>query len=320
MQQTTSKQHFTAVIVIPIGPNEPLEYALDTVASVQHYLGESQKIVIDDNSAKCSGEIIKTHFPRIDIVKGDYSGMWSKLYCNIGKAITHACDHYTFDVMLRMDADALVIGPRPELDAVEYFTKHPDVGIAGGYEYNYEGKYVYDGLLGWWPMNASITYQAFNPLSFLFPSWPGYTFRKVVQEAVRNNYTIGHQINGGAYFMQYECAMRLWKSGYLTHPMLSHPRLTEDIMISVVTSAVGMKLGNLSLGDAPFALEWGGMPAHPKELVERKKKITHSVKRWEDMTQPQIRKFFAELRGQTFPLVDFSPAQITALSVQAMHS
>ena len=297
-----SKPHYKSIIVLPVGPNEPLEYVLDDMAAIKYYFGPDHKVVIDDNSRCGKGAAIQQTYPDIDIVPGDYVGMWSKLYCNIGKSIQHACDSYTFDVLLRMDADALIIGPRPEDDAIAFFKQHPEHGIIGGYQFKYSEEAVYQGVLGWWPQNISIALQAFNPLSWLVPAWPGYEFRQVVLRAVHNGYSIGHQINGGAYFMSYACAMRLRKAGVLVHPKLAQLRLTEDILVSILVESVGFSMGNFTLGDdTPFALEWGGMPTAPQELIQRKKKITHSVKSWQDLTQPQIRAIFAASRGQTFP-------------------
>ncbi len=227
--------------------------------------------------------------------------MSGQLFCNIGKAIEYACDTYTFDVLLRMDADALIIGPRPQDDAIAYFKQHPSIGIAGGYEFNYHEERVYQGPRGWWPQNAWVAYEAFNPLSLLVPNWYGFFFRQIVMRAVKNGYVIGHQINGGAFFYQYKCAMAIRAAGWLNHPKLARLALAEDQIATILTRAVGMGIGNFSQDDAPFAVDWSGLPASPTELLGRKKKITHSVKKWQDMTQPQIRTFFAESRGQIFP-------------------
>jgi len=296
------KPHYKSIIVIPVGPNEPLAYVLDDLAAIKHYFGTDHKIIIDDNSRCGKGCALWERYPDIDIVLGDYAGMWARLYTNIGKAIQYACDTYTFDVLLRMDADALVIGPQPDDDAIRYFKLHPEQGLIGGYQFNYKEEPVYQGLLGWWPQNIAISWQAFNPLSWLVPFTHFYFFRQVVLRAVRMGYSIGHQINGGAYFMSHACALRLRQAGLLVHPKLAALRLTEDVLISVLAASVGFRLGTFDRGDdTPFALEWGSMPTAPQELIARKKKITHSVKSWQDMTQPQIRAIFAACRGQTFP-------------------
>jgi hypothetical protein len=46
-----------------------------------------------------------------------------------------------------------------------------------------------------------------------------------------------------------------------------------------------------------MALRWKDLPAHPKDLLDRKKLIVHSVRSWDTLDEPEIRGIFRAARG-----------------------
>jgi hypothetical protein len=57
-----------------------------------------------------------------------------------------------------------------------------------------------------------------------------------------------------------------------------------------------MDLGDFASGELPMALDYKRLPCAPEQLVARKKKITHSVRRWEHLGEEDIRAFFRARR------------------------
>lgn len=57
-------------------------------------------------------------------------GRCGGLFLKLGGGYKYALERFHFDVLLRLDADALVIGPRPEEDALRAFATQPRVGAA----------------------------------------------------------------------------------------------------------------------------------------------------------------------------------------------
>jgi hypothetical protein len=291
MNIASTKPYVKTIIVIPMGPNEPERSVLDTIASIQHYLSPSHKIIVVDNSRNGKGERIRAAAPDIDVVHGQYVGMFARLYLNISLGTAYAWEHYTFDTLIRMDADALITGPLPDEEAIAYFTAHPNVGQLGVYITDYNGR-----VRKWWPVNALMLSQAFNPLSWLLPRWRGFAWRTLFMRALRRGYKPGVHIYGGGFFLSHEAVRRLYMAGHLTNPGLADVRLAEDHITSVAVMAEGLDLADFASGDYPCAERWIGLPASPQELYARRKKLIHSVRHWDRMNEDDIRGFFRERR------------------------
>ncbi len=276
---------------MPVGPNEPLASIEDTVCSIEHYFDASHKIVIVDNSRKGTGERIREAHPDIDVVKGRHQGKFARLFLNISAGTAYAYENYTFEVLLRMDADALIIGARPEDDAIARFRMQPELGQLGVYETDFDGN-----KLKWWPINLSMALQAMNPASWFSPAWSGWHFRKLLMAALRRGYRLGSHIYGGGFFLSYACVERLYQMGVLTNDRLSTLRLQEDHITSVAVMAAGFQLGDFASGNGPMAQAWRGLPAAPETLIARGKKVVHSVHYYRDMTEVHVREYFRERR------------------------
>jgi hypothetical protein len=269
---------------------------VDTIRSVNHYFDASHKIVIVDNSRKGTGECIQETHPDIDVVKGRHQGKFARLFLNISAGTAHAYEHYRFDVLLRMDADALIIGARPEEDALARFKAQPELGQLGVYETDFDGK-----KLKWWPIDLSMAVQAINPLSWVSPAWNGWHFRKLLVAALRRGYRLGAHIYGGGFFLSYPCVERLYQMGVLTNDRMSNLRLQEDHITSVAVVAAGFKLGDFASGAGPMAQAWRGLPAAPETLIARGKKVVHSVHYYREMKETDVRGFFRERRSGGMP-------------------
>jgi hypothetical protein len=73
-------------------------------------------------------------------------------------------------------------------------------------------------------------------------------------------------------------------------------KLGEDHIFGLLIYSVGLRHGDLATGSLPMGLRWRGLPCSPQELINKKKKITHSTQFFEGMSERLIREYFRERR------------------------
>jgi hypothetical protein len=73
--------------------------------------------------------------------------------------------------------------------------------------------------------------------------------------------------------------------------------------MALLTRAAGYRIGDFGGPIDPLALKWQGLPAHPADLLNAGKLVTHSVRSWQDLTERQIRDIFAKERTQELNLI-----------------
>lgn len=290
------KQRVDLVAVMPIGPNSRLAFITDSLNSLIYYTGCSYKIILMDDSRKNIGMEVKKIFPHIVVLKSNkMHGKYAALYANLCTAFKYALDNYRFDVLMKMDDDALVTGRSPERYAMNLFEEHPDIGMAGRH---FSGKYststlgdIHDNSF---PRNTLLT----GTCTWKFIKRPivNFTLRKLMFTAIRKGYEIGENILGGAYYMSEKCLLELDRLGYLPLKWLRNSILSEDHLFSLLTCAAGFRLGDLENGMLPLGVAWRGLPASPETLRERGKKVIHSIRYWKDRKEEEIRAYFHQYR------------------------
>jgi hypothetical protein len=281
-------------VIIPVGPEPSLENVLDTLESVCHYTTPKRKIVVLDDSGVRAGLEIHRAFPEVDIVDTNGpSGARGGLYCGLAEGFRHVLNNYPFDLLLRMDTDALMIGPEPELEAAALFRANPQLGMLGSYRVDCNG-----GIRDFTParelFRAELSWNAVPH----FRRWR--TLRRALRKAQAFGYELGEHCLGGALFLSHECVLRMSRAGLLDREELRRSSLGEDHLLGLFTHSVGLRIGDLATGDLPLALRYRGLPCSPAELLQRGKKITHSTRFWEQMQEPEIRRVFRSSRQQCF--------------------
>src|SRR5687767_8602282 len=120
-----SMERSRCLVVLPVGPGEELEFVADTISSVLHYCLPTTEILILDDSGKglgrrAAGAFERTHsIPSVRSIReigGGYNTLGS-FWNQLATAYAYALQSYSFDFILRIDTDSLVIGPEPEADA-----------------------------------------------------------------------------------------------------------------------------------------------------------------------------------------------------------
>jgi hypothetical protein len=279
------------VLVIPAGPGTSLAFLTDTIFSFIHYTASSYQVILIDDSGQGLGTKVWQVIPEVEILYSKKPlGAWAGLYITLARAFAYALEKYSFKLLMKMDTDALVIGPEPEKEAFELFSSNTLMGIAGQYKFDYNGKPWDTG----WPrdriLNGATTWK------FIRRPLPNAVLRKLYIKAVQNGYVAGESVFGGSCFYGHSLLLALHRHKLLPNELLGGLNLGEDHIFSLLAKAVGFHLGDLSLPGFPFALAWKELPAAPGQLFAEGKKVIHSTRQWNGMNEEQIREFFRQKR------------------------
>ncbi len=290
----------TLVTVIPVGPTCKLDFVLDTIESVVHYITSPNVSIVLDDSGKGTGSAVQERFPEVVVLPTERNyGKDAGLYLNLSRGFAFAYENYAFDVLLRMDTDALVIGPDPEVDAIDYFRQHPGAGIIGSYRVDCNG----DTRHFFWGRNqlakeVSVTAGQVGR----DPREAGRQFlRQTLDQSRKYGYEDGEHCMGGAYFTSRECIGRLYENRLLSREEISWSKLQEDMLFGLLMYSVGLQHGDFATGEFPMGLRWRGLPCSPEDLSRRRKKVTHSTRFFKTLTEPEIREYFRARRQKDVP-------------------
>jgi hypothetical protein len=289
----TVRKHKRIAVVLPVGPND-IEGAFDTLSSALYYLDESRVIVVVDdtgsqsNFGKRARELSSDIFmlPAPPHAPGGLGGLWVK----IAAGYEWLLNKYEPDVILRLDADALIIGAGIEELATKEFDKDRQVGLLGSYRVCSDGS-----LRDWsWPARRLRIEAGFRGLRN-----PARRARlhELIALARQHAYVDGEHALGGSYIHSRTAAEDIYAKGWFTQPSFATSKLGEDHIMALITVAAGYHLADFGRPEDPMALRWKGLPSHPDELLANKKLVTHSVRSWGTLMEPEIRSIFKAARA-----------------------
>lgn len=287
---TLSGPPVALAVVIPAGPSDDV---VDTVRSVLHYTSSPRTVaVVDDTGTggRTRADLERLS-PDVKVVPapagapGGYGGLWVKIAAGY-KYVARTCD---FAVLLRLDADALMIGAGLAAAAAGYFESHPGVGMLGSYRTGPDGR-----DRDWSPAARLLGREC---------GWRGLdrplmrrTLRQLRANASNQGYIYGEHPLGGAYLHSRAAVLALAERGWLDLKTLARSHLGEDHIFALITRAAGYNIADFGGPDGPLALKWRGLPAAPGDLLGRGKLVTHSVRSWESMGEAEVRRTFAAAR------------------------
>jgi hypothetical protein len=288
-----SRPNVDLIVVMPVGPRETLDAVCDTVESVRYYSGPSRRIIVLDDSGSALGRQIQERIPEVLVLQhssASHHSVNGKLYMGLSRAMMYALDHFDFHVLLKLDVDALMTGLRPEAIAIEHFRQHPTTGMLGSYRVDCNGD---ARSFGYWEARFRAEMRLHR---YLISPRRRRAIRGIVARARTHGYELGENCQGGAYFISAACIQQLVSAGLLAMPELADSPIAEDIIFPLLIRSVGLELGDLATGSLPLGLRYLGLPDAPHRLLDRGKKIVHSVRFWEDMTEAQVREAFRAAR------------------------
>lgn len=275
-------------VVIPAGPRDDVA---DTLASVLHYTAPPRLVVVVDDTGRDVGATLEATSPDVAVVRapgraaGSHGGLWVK----IAAGYRFALAHLDVDVLLRLDADALVIGAGIAEIAAARFASDQRLGLLGSYRYGPDG-----GTRDWSPAADALRSEC--GLRGISRPRSRRTLRALRARAVAQGYVAGEHALGGAYLHSGAAARALCRAGWLELPELAQSRLGEDHLFALLTVAAGFAIGDFGGPDDPLAITWQGLPAPPTDLLARGKLVTHSVRSFGELGETGIRARFAAER------------------------
>ena len=286
------REYKRIAFVLPVGPNDGPD-ALDTLASAIHYAGDSRIVVVVDDTVPQSGFADRARDLSQDIVvlpappraPGGLGGLWVK----IAFGYQWLLERYAPEVILRFDVDALLIGPGLADRAAENFDANPGVGLIGSY------RIKSDGEQRDWSWAARRVRIETGLRGLIYPACRTL-LREMVSHATVNGYVPGEHPLGGGYIHSLKAADDLHARGWFQLPSLASSKLGEDMIMALVTVAAGHRIADFGRPEDPIAMRWRGLPAHPDDLLAECKLLTHSVRYWGDLKEPEIRRIFREAR------------------------
>lgn len=291
-----TKAKFACVVVIPVGPKTELSFLNDTVRSVFEYARTSFKVLIIDNTNDGLDHAAIHRHEDIDILRCAHSknsnGLYGGLYFNLSTSWRVVLERYDFDVVLRLDDDALMIAPGADRDAIDFFARHPDVGCLGSYRLTCMGD-----RRDFRPAQRIVRAETSAMGALRHPRrWR--SIRRVRRMAQRNGYRDGEHCLGAATFYSRDCIERLRRLNFLERAELRQSHLGEDHLFGMMVRAAGLQLDDFATTGRPLGLAWQGLPASPATLLDMGKKIVHSVKSHGGREQEDIRAEFRELTAR----------------------
>jgi hypothetical protein len=285
-----AKHKARCVVLIPVGPQSEPQFANDTIASVFNHMSDVAVVVADNTReglVRVLPEDMALRYARFP--SDGTASTLGELYFNVTSCVGEILDTYDFDVLLRLDDDALVIGPDPDADAADYFAAHPYVGCLGSHRFSCTGR----------PRSfahpAHVLHHELHSLSVLRHPRRWQALRSLYTRARRHGYEDGEHCLGAACFFSCRALEAMRAMGLLADRALVTSNLGDDHMLGLLVRAAGFELHDFATGGHPLGLAFRGLPLSPVELVDAGKKIVHSVKDHGGRNQADLRREFHRL-------------------------
>jgi hypothetical protein len=284
----TRRRPVRIAVVIPAGPGDDIA---DTLASVLQYADPSRVVVVVDDTSSASA-LEPGLTPDVTVMRagparpGTQGGLWVKT----ARAYRWILENYEPDMVLRLDADAVILGPGLEAAAEQAFGRHPGVGLLGAYRIGPDG-----GRRDFRPAARQLRAEI-GPRGLRRPKLRA-GLRRYVRLAREHGYVDGEHVLGCAFLLRAGAIRDIDRAGGFSQPWLEASRLGDDQIMSLLTVAAGHQIADFGGPADPLALKWRGLPAHPSGLLAQGKLVTHSVRSWGDLTERQIRSTFAAARA-----------------------
>lgn len=279
-------------VVVPVGPREDPALVADTLDSVAVYSRPGTRVLVVNDGARPAirGVSAAAGVPVAVIdVPGTGQGVLGGLTRCTALGLRAAVGAPDVDLVLRMDTDALFIGPGLEEAARDVLAADPGLGLLGSHTLLSTGARRDFGPA------AFVLGQDLAAGRFRHPVW-ALTLRRALRAARRNGYVDGEHVLAAASVFTRDCIGRLGRAHLLPPPGVRSSALPDDQLFGLAVRAVGLRMGDLASGDGPLALAWRGLPDSPERLLAAGEAVVHSVKSWQDQDGDAVRAVFRERR------------------------
>ncbi len=201
------------------------------------------------------------------------------------------------DWVLRMDSDALAIGP---FDAAvgERFASDPSIGLVGTYLTDIDGTPRDIGQAGVPVRRLHMPVSLWKAQRTVKTSLvgTGRERKRMIDAARRHGYGWGQHCQGGAYGLSMAAVQALADAGWLDCELWKGSYVSEDLIMAIQILALGYRIEGMSSPGEPFAVRHVGLPAPPRALHDAGYAIVHSLKGNEGRSEDDVRAEFRALR------------------------
>jgi hypothetical protein len=273
--------------LIPVGPFSNSDFLDDTLRSVRIFMPSASILAVDNTVNGIPSEMAKSF--GLDIIRCPSNGKRSihgQLYFNFSNALKYTITNYDFKTALRLDDDALLIGPGAAEEAIQYFKDHPDVGCLGSYRVTCTGS-----LRDFSPPREIIGRES-GVIGAIRDPRRWKLLRNLLDLARQNGYEDGEHALAAAMFLSRSCVLKMNELGFLGRRELINSKLGDDQIFGLLVAAAGFRTEDFATEGRPLGLALRGLPASPGELVAMNKKIVHSVKFYRELNQHEVRAEF----------------------------
>jgi hypothetical protein len=254
---------FRVVYLLLCGPGElaALSDTLDSIAAWEG--GEAKAIVVDDATTEVSGHVAARH-PDVDVVRMRWptSGP-PRLSPAVNLGMRAALARYDFDVLCKLDTDAVVTGPGLGAAAARRFAADLTLGLLGTVSLRADGvpeDHTYDA----WVLRHERRWSR--------------VVRDRLARARAGTYD-GRKAHGGVYVISRRALETVAAAGDLDRDPPWWSQMPEDTWTALAVCAAGFHLGSWGAPGEPTACASKFLPVPLDQVRERGVLAVHSVRR-----------------------------------------
>jgi hypothetical protein len=258
------RPRYRALFLILCGPGE-LEELSETIESIERYEGDEVKVlVVEDATPDVRWPDIRARHPEVDVVRAPWpTGGPPRLSPPLARGYRAALERYDFDVMCKIDTDALVTGPGLTERARERFAADPGLGMLGTVGVLPDGTeedYTYDV----WLLEHERRWSR--------------TVRDRVRRAEAGPYD-GRKVHGGVYLVSRPALDAVDATGDFDREPPWWSQIGEDTWFTLAVCAAGFRIGSWGAPGEPVGSVSKRLPVPVAEIEERGLLAVHSVRR-----------------------------------------
>lgn len=273
-----------SVVCFVSGPGRPAEL-LDSIESVLVSDGESsQVVVIDDFSIDSREALVRERYPEVAVVPLPVpSGGPPRIWPHVELAMRHARERYDFELFVRLDTDALAVGPELSERTLEAVGGAARPAIAGSVGVRADGEIEDHGY------HAGVVRgeQRYDR-----------ALARAVDAALARHWTPGRVVQGGALCVTRTGVEAMADGGWLGYRQPWHSNATDDLLLSIFASAAGAELVSIGGPGGIFAVANKHLPVATEELADGRWVVAHSTRLgFEGEDEATLRELFRASRA-----------------------
>jgi hypothetical protein len=273
-----SSGRFRIVYVVLSGPGERAALG-DLIDSVRVWDDDAKVLVVED----ATPDVRWPQLPAdVDVIRARWpTGGPPRLSPPLARGFAAALERFEFDVLCKLDTDALVTGPRLGATAAAAFAHDPGLGMLGTFGMRADGvpeDYTYDA----WVLAHERRWSR--------------TVRDRLARARAGTYD-GRKVHDGVYVVARRALEAVAANGDLDRNPPWWSQIGEDLWLSLAVCAAGFRLGSWGAPGEPTASASKWLPVPVGEVGARGLLAVHSVRRGADgESEAEVRAALAAQR------------------------